>query len=83
MRRHTPAPAGITMRFGQCHVKRWIDDILPAVLDVDLPELHHAVLPALRARGLLADQSADTTFRSLLGLDRPSSRYTTDRSIHA
>lgn len=57
--------------------------ILPAVLDVDLPELHHAVLPALRARGLLADQSADTTFRSLLGLDRPSSRYTTDRSIHA
>jgi threonine dehydrogenase-like Zn-dependent dehydrogenase len=24
---------GITMRMGQCHVKRWIDDILPAVLD--------------------------------------------------
>ncbi|WP_445258973.1 zinc-dependent alcohol dehydrogenase [Nocardioides aurantiacus] len=24
---------GITMRFGQCHVKRWIDDIMPAVLD--------------------------------------------------
>ncbi|MBW3659030.1 MAG: glutathione-dependent formaldehyde dehydrogenase [Actinobacteria bacterium] len=24
---------GITMRFGQCHVKRWIDDILPLVLD--------------------------------------------------
>lgn len=53
--------------------------ILPAVLDVDLPELHHAVLPALRARRLLADQPADTTFRSLLGLDRPASRYTTDR----
>lgn len=24
---------GITMRFGQCHVKRWIDDIMPVVLD--------------------------------------------------
>jgi threonine dehydrogenase-like Zn-dependent dehydrogenase len=28
---------GITMRFGQCHVKRWIDDILPFVLDDDDP----------------------------------------------
>ena len=24
---------GITMRMGQCHVKRWIDDLLPAVMD--------------------------------------------------
>ena len=24
---------GITLRMGQCHVKRWIDDILPLVLD--------------------------------------------------
>ena len=24
---------GISMRMGQCHVKRWIDDILPVVLD--------------------------------------------------
>jgi threonine dehydrogenase-like Zn-dependent dehydrogenase len=24
---------GITMRMGQCHVKRWIDDIMPAVMD--------------------------------------------------
>ncbi|MDX6301483.1 MAG: hypothetical protein QOF53_2697 [Nocardioidaceae bacterium] len=24
---------GITMRMGQCHVKRWIDDILPLVMD--------------------------------------------------
>jgi threonine dehydrogenase-like Zn-dependent dehydrogenase len=24
---------GITLRMGQCHVKRWIDDILPAVMD--------------------------------------------------
>ncbi len=24
---------GITMRFGQCHVRQWIDDIMPVVLD--------------------------------------------------
>jgi len=24
---------GITMRMGQCHVKRWVDDIMPAVMD--------------------------------------------------
>jgi threonine dehydrogenase-like Zn-dependent dehydrogenase len=24
---------GITMRMGQCHVKRWIDDLMPVVLD--------------------------------------------------
>jgi threonine dehydrogenase-like Zn-dependent dehydrogenase len=24
---------GITLRMGQCHVKRWIDDILPLVMD--------------------------------------------------
>jgi threonine dehydrogenase-like Zn-dependent dehydrogenase len=28
---------GITMRMGQCHVKRWIDDILPVVLDESDP----------------------------------------------
>ena len=24
---------GITLRMGQCHVKRWVDDILPALMD--------------------------------------------------
>ena len=28
---------GITVRMGQCHVKRWIDDILPLVLDSSDP----------------------------------------------
>lgn len=28
---------GITMRLGQCHVKRWVDDILPAVMDSSDP----------------------------------------------
>jgi threonine dehydrogenase-like Zn-dependent dehydrogenase len=28
---------GITLRMGQCHVKRWVDDILPLVLDPSDP----------------------------------------------
>ncbi|MGH3364444.1 MAG: zinc-dependent alcohol dehydrogenase, partial [Nocardioidaceae bacterium] len=28
---------GITMRMGQCHVKRWIDEIMPAIEDHDDP----------------------------------------------
>lgn len=47
----------------------------PAVLDVDLEELAQLVLPALRRRGVLAPQQAGSTFRDLLGLQRPSSRY--------
>lgn len=49
--------------------------IHPAVLDVDLEELAQLVLPALRRRGLLAPQQPGSTFRDLLGLQRPSSRY--------
>ncbi|MFE5837751.1 LLM class flavin-dependent oxidoreductase [Arthrobacter sp. NPDC056493] len=47
----------------------------PAVLDVDLEELAQLVLPALRRRGVLAPQQPGCTFRDLLGLQRPSSRY--------
>jgi alkanesulfonate monooxygenase SsuD/methylene tetrahydromethanopterin reductase-like flavin-dependent oxidoreductase (luciferase family) len=47
----------------------------PAVLDVDLEELAQLVLPALRRRGVLAAQQPGSTFRDLLGLRRPSSRY--------
>jgi alkanesulfonate monooxygenase SsuD/methylene tetrahydromethanopterin reductase-like flavin-dependent oxidoreductase (luciferase family) len=47
----------------------------PAVLDVDLEELAQLVLPVLRRRGLLAPQQPGSTFRDLLGLQRPSSRY--------
>ena len=47
----------------------------PAVLDVDLEELAQLVLPALRRRGVLAPQQPGSTFRDLLGLPRPSSRY--------
>ena len=28
---------GVTIRMGQAHVKRWIDDILPAVMEDDDP----------------------------------------------
>ncbi|GAA1272775.1 LLM class flavin-dependent oxidoreductase [Arthrobacter pascens] len=47
----------------------------PAVLDVELEELARLVLPALRRRGRLAPVQPDTTFRELLGLPRPASRY--------
>jgi alkanesulfonate monooxygenase SsuD/methylene tetrahydromethanopterin reductase-like flavin-dependent oxidoreductase (luciferase family) len=47
----------------------------PAVLDVDLEELAQLVLPELRRRGLLAPVARDATFRDLLGLPRPVSRY--------
>jgi len=47
----------------------------PAVLDVDLEELAQLVLPALRRRGVLAPQQPGSTFRDLLGLPRPASRY--------
>ena len=47
----------------------------PAVLDVDLPELAHAVLPQLFRAGVPAPPSATPTLRGLLGLARPASRY--------
>lgn len=49
----------------------------PAVFDRDLPELAGAVLPALREQLPLADSPAGSTFRDLLGLERPASRYAT------
>jgi alkanesulfonate monooxygenase SsuD/methylene tetrahydromethanopterin reductase-like flavin-dependent oxidoreductase (luciferase family) len=52
----------------------------PAVLDVELEELARLVLPALRRRGLAAPSQQDLTFRQLLGLPRPASRYSTENS---
>ncbi|MEK0154593.1 LLM class flavin-dependent oxidoreductase [Arthrobacter oryzae] len=47
----------------------------PARLDIDLEELARLVLPELRRRGVLAPVPQDGTFRDLLGLERPASRY--------
>jgi len=47
----------------------------PASLFVDLEELARLVLPALRRRGALRAPVQDGTFRDLLGLERPASRY--------
>ena len=49
----------------------------PASLFVDLEELGRLVLPELRRRGALRLVVQDGTFRGLLGLDRPASRYAT------
>jgi alkanesulfonate monooxygenase SsuD/methylene tetrahydromethanopterin reductase-like flavin-dependent oxidoreductase (luciferase family) len=47
----------------------------PAVLDVELEELGQLVLPELRRRGVLKPVAQGGTFRELLGLERPASRY--------
>ncbi|MHC6222591.1 LLM class flavin-dependent oxidoreductase [Arthrobacter sp. MMS24-S77] len=47
----------------------------PAVLDIELEELAQLVLPELRRRGVLKPVSQGGTFRELLGLERPLSRY--------
>lgn len=47
----------------------------PASLFVDLEELGRLVLPELRRRGALRAPVQDGTFRDLLGLGRPASRY--------
>ena len=49
----------------------------PASPFVDLEELGRLVLPELRRRGALRPVVQDGTFRDLLGLDRPASRYAT------
>lgn len=47
----------------------------PASLALDLDELGRLVLPELRRRGALRPVLQDGTFRDLLGLERPASRY--------
>lgn len=51
--------------------------IHPAEVDADLDELAHAVLPELRTLVDLAPSPLGGSFRSLLGLTRPDSRYAT------
>jgi alkanesulfonate monooxygenase SsuD/methylene tetrahydromethanopterin reductase-like flavin-dependent oxidoreductase (luciferase family) len=47
----------------------------PASLALDLDELGRLVLPELRRRGALRPVLQGGTFRGLLGLERPASRY--------
>ncbi|MCA4134984.1 LLM class flavin-dependent oxidoreductase [Arthrobacter sp. M4] len=47
----------------------------PADVAVDLEELSRLVLPELRRRGALLPVRNGGTFRELLGLERPASRY--------
>jgi len=55
----------------------------PASLFVELEELARLVLPELRRRGALRPIVQDGTFRDLLGLPRPASRYATGSSAPA
>ncbi|GAA3599717.1 LLM class flavin-dependent oxidoreductase [Klugiella xanthotipulae] len=54
--------------------------LLPAVTDVDLPEIARAVLPELRRRGLFRSPVAGDTLRDTLGLDRPSNTFEAARA---
>ncbi|MFF1384392.1 LLM class flavin-dependent oxidoreductase [Arthrobacter sp. NPDC058288] len=47
----------------------------PATFAADFEELSGLVLPELRRRGALSPVAQDGTFRDLLGLERPASRY--------
>ncbi|MHC6594591.1 LLM class flavin-dependent oxidoreductase [Arthrobacter sp. C152] len=55
----------------------------PASLFVELEELGRLVLPELRRRGALRPVVQDGTFRDLLGLERPASRYATVSAVSA
>jgi hypothetical protein len=46
-------------------------------VDIELDELSRLVLPELRRRGSLRAPIQDGTFRDVLGLERPESRYST------
>ncbi|HKU35096.1 MAG TPA: LLM class flavin-dependent oxidoreductase [Paenarthrobacter sp.] len=47
----------------------------PAVLDIDLPELAHKVLPALHESGLVVPPAPGSTLREAFSLPRPANRY--------
>ncbi|MBT8161962.1 MULTISPECIES: LLM class flavin-dependent oxidoreductase [Arthrobacter] len=55
--------------------------IHPAVLDVEFEELAQLVLPELRRRGVLKPVSPGGTFREVLGLGRPLSRYSSTVTV--
>ncbi|MDI2022676.1 hypothetical protein PJL18_03218 [Paenarthrobacter nicotinovorans] len=55
----------------------------PAALEVELEELSRLVLPELRRRGSLRRPVLDGTFRDVLGLARPQSRYSTSAAAVA
>ncbi|MFJ5958140.1 LLM class flavin-dependent oxidoreductase [Paenarthrobacter sp. NPDC092416] len=55
----------------------------PADVDVELGELARLVLPELRRRGSLRAPVQDGTFRDVLGLGRPVSRYSTSSAATA
>ncbi|MFF1252029.1 LLM class flavin-dependent oxidoreductase [Pseudarthrobacter sp. NPDC058329] len=67
--------AGLTDLLGSLLLEADGVRLHPASLAVELDELSRLVLPELRRRGALRAAVQDGTFRDLLGLDRPDSRY--------
>lgn len=64
------------------NISRVVDGVrlVPAVLDIDLPEIGRAVLPELRRREIFASPQAGSTLRQSLGLARPTNRFVGVRS---
>ena len=53
----------------------------PTVIDVDLPELAHLVLPALRDSGQIVGTTVGATLRETLRLPAPVNRYAPPASL--
>ncbi|MGH2549761.1 MAG: LLM class flavin-dependent oxidoreductase [Thermomicrobiales bacterium] len=51
--------------------------LIPAVIDVELPELRFTVLPELVRGGVITSPLVGSTLRETLGLDKPINRYAT------
>jgi alkanesulfonate monooxygenase SsuD/methylene tetrahydromethanopterin reductase-like flavin-dependent oxidoreductase (luciferase family) len=65
--------AAIRALAGQVDIVR----LIPAVIDLDLPELRFAVLPELLRDGIAAAPHPGTTLRETLGLEPALNRYAT------
>jgi alkanesulfonate monooxygenase SsuD/methylene tetrahydromethanopterin reductase-like flavin-dependent oxidoreductase (luciferase family) len=73
--RYVGSAGGLAAFLGRLLVEADGIRLHPASLVVELDELARLVLPELRRSGALRPLVQDSTFRDLLGLPRPTSRY--------
>lgn len=69
------SPADLTEAIGALAGVVDLVRLIPAVIDVDLPELRYAVLPALFQAGIATPSRAGTTLRESLGLGTAVNRF--------
>jgi alkanesulfonate monooxygenase SsuD/methylene tetrahydromethanopterin reductase-like flavin-dependent oxidoreductase (luciferase family) len=68
-------PAELTAAIRELANEVDIIRLIPAVTDIDLPELRFAVLPELLRAGVVASPLAASTLRETLRLEKPVNRY--------